>query len=191
MEKTAQKLIGILEDGNYLDSELHDMHVYVLQKKMEQIILSVIIYAAAIKFKVVIPTILFHIIYISIRKHSGGYHCESYIACFIFSLIMYASLILIYQFRIYTLKILAVLCISSALYILITGAVNNENIHWSQEDLARTTVITRIYTIIYSIFILLMWLFNLPEGYIIFSMMGIIYPAITLLIEQIKNRIKL
>ena len=186
MERTVQKIINKLEAGNYLSEDMHDMHIYVLQKWLEQLIVSTIIYATALVFHVVLPTILFHIIYMSIRKHCGGYHCESYAACFVFSIIMYATNILMYQLAAYVIKPLAILCIISVIYIIITGAKNNENIHWTLEDLSRTSVITRIYTVIYGVMICAMWIVGLPEAYIIFSMMGLIYPALTLLIETAR-----
>lgn len=189
MEKYAIKIINRLEESSYLDREMHDMHVYVLQKRLEQMAVLLAMYVAAVIFHVIIPTIFFHIEYMSIRKHLGGYHCESYCGCFVASLIMYGILIALNEFVEYIIEAIALLCIVSAIYILITGAVNNDNIHWSSGEMAKTSSIARMLTLVYGIMIIVMYVLDAPSEIILFSMMGIVFPALMLIAEKIRLKV--
>jgi len=88
---TEQILKWLYSEGNISEIE------YLKAKLgIESILLNIskffIIYACAIRFQTLIPTVITHLAYVSLRKFSQGLHAKSSLVCTIVSLFMFVAI---------------------------------------------------------------------------------------------------
>ena len=88
MEKLSQKIVCLIEQNIKIDNPQREIIAFGIQSALEigvNLIASLLILW---KLHMLKEGLFFFIIFIPLRKYSGGYHANTYINCFLISVIM-------------------------------------------------------------------------------------------------------
>lgn len=187
MDKVASKIVDSMLAEQMITNEDRSIYIYSLQMIMEKVIGYVAIFILAIVFNFFLPTVMFVLFFGTIRKYSGGFHLPKFSSCFIMSVCTYFIMCkLIYpMLPIYSISSLVLVFVAS-IFILIIGAINNPNIHWSTKELEETTTLTRYVAFIETGVILCMFVLGCNSIYLWFMSFGLLLSALLLVIEKVK-----
>lgn len=187
MIKSLSKIIANRLSNKSEIKELYQYAFYIILLSLLHIITLVII---GIILGLVYESIVMYFSFILIRKYSGGFHASTPIRCYIFSVILIISFLLL-QIQYYAnfnfihniaLLIIEILCV---IIIFRYAPLENENNPLTRNEKQKYGFIAKTNTIIlltFSIFFLMfMQRFYCP------TVMGIIMSAIVLLMQKIKN----
>lgn len=192
MEKTATKIVDKLIMDRYLLSENRDMYIYVFQKKVEQIVGMVILIILAVAFHVLPETIAFYISFSMIRKHAGGFHCNTSFGCLCTSVGIYTVFVLcLFPIWMAHPSMMYGMLIFSMIVLLAIGAVNHPNMAWNMEEYLASKKKTRINTLLWSCVILILYMVGAPVNYIAFLSFSVVLPAFLVIIaKMIRMEVK-
>lgn len=87
MEKTSRKIVQYIEENIELDNSQKEVIIFGLQATLEiglNIIISVLVLC---KMHMLKEGFFFFAVFIPLRKYSGGYHANTYVKCFIISIV--------------------------------------------------------------------------------------------------------
>lgn len=186
MEKAATRFVDKLIMDNYLLSENRDMYIYVFQKKVEQILGISVLIILGVAFHVLPETIAFYIAFSMIRKHAGGFHCNTSFGCFCSSAGIYAIFVLwLYPIWVSHTWMMYSMLILSVIVLLAIGAVNHPNMAWNKEEYLASKKKTRMNTILCGSVILILYMISGPVNYIAFMSFSIVLSAILVSIAKI------
>jgi Accessory gene regulator B. len=134
IEKIAVSLTRSMVEAGIIQQEQQDSYVYAIVTFIERIIVMGAVLLIAVLQKNILPTIVFWISFMELRKRTNGYHANSFLKCFLgtvgiyFLVIAVTPLLLRYLFVMYALLIAAIICIE------IIGTINHPNMNLSLEE---------------------------------------------------------
>ena len=175
------KLIGAQEIDEYKYALICNIESFVSFGSI--IILSLV-------FQSFIPTLFFLVSFITIRNRSGGFHFDSFIKCYVGTILIYACVIYIgsLNFGIRPFNILVAL---ASVSLLLIGAVNHPNMNYSSEEYSATKESTRLVVVLLDVVIIIMNYIRFPKKMVIYMEMGIIISAILLMLSKLlKQEVK-
>lgn len=186
MEKIATRLVDRLIMDSYLLQENRDMYIYVFQKKVEQSIGLILLIILALALHVLPETIVFYIPFSMIRRHTGGFHCDTCLGCLCSSIGIY----LIFVFWVYPVWMVHIwvmfgMLIFSVLIIILIGATNHPNMAWNKEEYMASKRKSRMNTLLWFGILFVLYIAGMPISYIAFLSFAIVLPAILLVIAKI------
>ena len=188
MQIIAERLAAKMLEENMISADDKDWYIYSLQIVTEKIIGYSIILLAAVLFDCFFQTVGFLLVLSGIRKYCGGFHFKHFWSCFLFSVGSHLIFVLLYQrFRMdftgISMLVTGVMCLG----IFCIGAVNNQGIHWNQQELLVNTSLTRISILtIYGVMLGLM-LAGIDASYLWFMGWGVCLSFCSLLAEKMMS----
>lgn len=188
MQIIAERLATKLLEEDMISIDDKEWYIYSLQIIFEKFIGYSTIIMVALLFNCFFQTIGFLLVLSGIRKHCGGFHCKDFWSCFLLSVGSYLIFVLLYQkFRMdftgFSMLVIGALCLG----IFLIGSVNNEGIHWNQQELSENTSLTRIsILIIYGVMLGLM-LAGIDASYLWFMGWGVCLSFCSLLAEKMMS----
>lgn len=186
IENIASRLTTRLISNELVDEREREIYQYSIQLWIEKVLGVSVIICFAIIFRVLIETLLFLIFFAEIRKRAGGYHANSFLSCFVGSIVLYVGyVILIYPVLSQHLVFNGGLVIIASLIIFIIGAVNHPNMEWNELELKRTKLYARINVLVELVCVGLAIVFHMKVSYILFMSYGIILSASLLVLGKI------
>lgn len=159
IKKFSKSLVDILIKNNAIDSNLMEVYVYgyeVMISAISDLLITIIIGAIAGRL---INAIIFFMIFVTVRVYTGGYHANTYIKCkFVFISIMICVLSLsVFYFDIFTLFFIDLFFV---MIVFLTAPTENENKPLSEDEKRKYSVISRIISLCWSAFALLIFSYN-------------------------------
>ncbi len=95
-ERLADEVSLLLISYNIISSEERESYVYGLELLFPKIALYLTILIIAVLSKTLLISTLFIIMYMGLRRYTGGFHCKTAEMCFLFSLLIYLMMVLLY-----------------------------------------------------------------------------------------------
>lgn len=159
IKKFSKSLVDILIKNNAIDSNLMEVYVYgyeVMISAISDLLITIIIGAIAGRL---INAIIFFMIFVTVRVYTGGYHANTYIKCkFVFISILICVLSLsVFYFDIFTLFFIDLFFV---MIVFLTAPTENENKPLSEDEKRKYSVISRIISLFWSAFALLIFSYN-------------------------------
>lgn len=148
VEKAVLKLVGWMENENMIEKTQKEYYEYALITMTEQMIAVASMLMIGIFFHQFVPTVIFIIFFLSLRKRTGGYHADKFWQCYLLTAITYIGVIqaafvfLKKPFMMYGILVWAVLVIE------IIGTVNHPNMDMDQSELQETKKAARLLALI-------------------------------------------
>lgn len=189
MNEFAEHIVTVMIEQKIISSSEFEAYKYSCIIFFEQIIGYGILLTIGLLSHAFLETILFLIAFTVIRRFSGGFHMNSFAGCLIASSFLELIFVkaFIPLFSLYYIYIPWITIIAS-LFILIVGAINNKNIHWTDYELLEAKQASRI-TVGILLFILLNLIqLDMPVIYILSISYGIILSSLLLMIEYIRQK---
>lgn len=124
----AKKITAALVLSKIISPDDMETYTYGLELLITKLVLYLLIFIIAALTKTVIVSLLFVVMYMSLRKYTGGFHCKTAERCLCVSLLIHILMIVVYYLSISTTDfILLVLSALSSVVIAIFSPVENEN----------------------------------------------------------------
>ena len=95
MNGLAQKITANLINRNLLSDDRKDEYVYVIETSLEKLISYAFILTIAVLTGTLVQSIIFLVLFVSIRGRTGGFHMNTYFKCLISTIVLYLLLILV------------------------------------------------------------------------------------------------
>lgn len=125
--KTSVYIADIIEQQNKFAPEDKEVYRYGIQQGLNlalNILTTIVIGALC---GMVYPSILFLVCYMPLRSFCGGYHAKTHLRCYIYSVIMITSILLVTKYAAFNIVLYEILVLISLIIILILAPVEDEN----------------------------------------------------------------
>jgi accessory gene regulator B len=157
LQRLAEDISFYLIVNKIIDIEERDNYIYGLQLVISSLFTSVTILILGFIMGELISAIIFLSVYFFLKSYTGGYHAKRYYECYIYSIIIYISLLIIRNMTLDIYKpIIGLLAlIFSTITIFKFSPVENKNNPKTQEELIKNKKIARSRTIFLNIIIIL------------------------------------
>lgn len=187
--KTSVYIADILEQQNKFAPEDKEVYRYGIQQGLNlalNILTTIII---GVLCGMVYPSILFLICYMPLRSFCGGYHAKTHLRCYIYSVIMITSILLVTKYATFNILLYEVLVLISLIIILLLAPVEDKNkkLDYVEKRVfrKRAYIIAFLEVLLYHIFLLT----HLTYCYIILCV-ALFSLSILMVIGFIKNYIQ-
>lgn len=186
MEKVASYIANRLVISELIHRDEARLYTYAIQVQVERCIAIACILLVSFFLKATLEMIAFLIVFMLLRRHSSGFHCETSVGCFLASFVISISTVFIVPL----LKNTDFLCLGGVLLSMIMtciiGAVNNPQVDFCREELSYHKYHSRKTVIILSCIVAFLLHFNVLGRLNGFLAIGIIYNGIILVMGKIK-----
>lgn len=125
--KTSVYIAEIIEQQNKFAPEDKEVYRYGIQQGLNlalNILTTIVIGALC---GMVYPSILFLVCYMPLRSFCGGYHAKTHLRCYIYSVIMITSILLVTKYAAFNIVLYEILVLISLIIILLLAPVEDEN----------------------------------------------------------------
>lgn len=184
--KTSVYIADILEQQNKFAPEDKEVYRYGVQQGLNltlNILTTIII---GVLCGMVYPSILFLVCYMPLRSFCGGYHAKTHLRCYIYSVVMITSILLVAKYTAFNIVLYEVLVLISLIIILLLAPVEDENKKLDSVEKRvfrkRAYIISFLEVLLYHIFLLT----HLTYCYIILCV-ALFSLSILMIIGSIKN----
>lgn len=191
VEKMVLKLVNRMERENIIEKTNREYYEYALITMTEHMIAVGSMLVIGMLFKQFVPTIIFLIFFLSLRKRTGGYHADKFWQCYLLTMTTYIGVI---QFAfafsekpiiMYKILVLAVLAIE------FIGTVNHPNIDMDKAELQKTKKAARLLVLIESAVIAASVVLEINQLYVSYMSIAIILCSFLMCIAKIlKQEVK-
>lgn len=187
--KTSVYIADILEQQNKFAPEDKEVYRYGIQQGLNlalNILTTIII---GVLCRMLYQSLLFLICYMPLRSFCGGYHAKTHLRCYIYSVIMIASILLVAKYTAFNIVLSEVLVLISLIIIIILAPVEDENKKLDSVEKGvfrkRAYIIAFLEVLLYHIFLIT----HLTYCYIILCI-ALLSLSILMGIGSIKNYIQ-
>lgn len=192
IEKMVLKLVNLMETKKIIEKADIEYYEYALVSMAERIIAVGTMLIIGILFKQFIPTIIFLVFFLSLRKRTGGYHADKFWQCYLVTIITYVGVIQVAaafsektSVAMYVLLILAVLVIEAI------GTVNHPNIDLDKGELRESKRAARLLVLMEAAIIAALVALGANQLYVSYMSIAIILcSSLMCLAKILKQEVK-
>lgn len=191
VEKAVLKLVNRMERENIIEKADREYYEYALLTMTEQMIAAASMLMVGMIFRQSVPTVIFLIFFLSLRKRTGGYHADKFWQCYLLTVITYigviqAAFVLVEKpFMMYGILVWAVLVME------MIGTVNHPNMDMDQHELQETKKAARLLALIETGVIAVSAVLEINRLYVCFmSIAMILCSALMCLAKILKQEVK-
>lgn len=186
IERFAEGIADRLVQADYIETTQKESYIYAMVMSAEQWISIIVLIILGACFHVVIPTLLFLVSLFAIRKHSGGFHANSYGVCFTVSVLTYICFVLwLYPYMALRMEITYMALAVSVIILEGIGAVNHPNMDWNREEYDASKRAARWTVAIEGLTICILTFLDANSTVIVFMAYAVILSAFLLLLAKI------
>ncbi|MBR1742838.1 MAG: accessory gene regulator B family protein, partial [Lachnospiraceae bacterium] len=129
-----EKLVLAMSSNNLIEDSESEYMMYAMSLLFEKIVSIISILLIGICMNSFVEIILFLIFFSSLRKYTGGYHLNSFLKCYICSMIITIGIILFADYIVMKDAVMLSVVFVSEVVILMIGAVNHPNMQWDRNE---------------------------------------------------------
>lgn len=148
IEKMAVNLVEQMVDAKLISDNMVERYVYVAVSWVEKIITLTTVIMISLITKQVIPTIVFLVFFLELRKRTGGYHFSKFYQCYLGTIISYLFIQVAVIKWADCYEGLFLILLFAVGVIEIIGTVNHPNMHMDLEELSESKKMARIMTLL-------------------------------------------
>lgn len=184
-----KSVVNTLIDFNIITPCMRQYYEYVIEIMAERLLSLASMFVIAIALGKIVPALLFLGFFLVLRRHTGGYHANSFILCYVESLAIFTVIMILGDRIAYSYPILVVSTLGiSFVLILFVGTINHPKINFSVSELRESKKSSR-YVLILELFIILsLNAIGASERCLSFMSWGIILCAISIVAAKITKQ---
>lgn len=148
IEKMAVNLVAQMAGKGIIDRQMQEYYVYAFVSMTERVITIGSILMISFLSGTVIPTLLFLVFFLSLRKRTGGFHLHSFLQCYFGTIAVYAVVLFVSRYLADCPPLLFGMLLLSACVIGVIGTVNHPNMHLDCMELPELKKAARIMTLL-------------------------------------------
>lgn len=191
VEMIADAIVDQMEQEEILCSEMREHYIYALITIIEKWITILSILFISILLKQAVPIILFLISFLSLRKRTGGYHANSFLQCYIGTLIISIGIIYMCPILVNYMGTVYILLVCSIVIISCIGTVNHPNLALNCTELHESKKAARYLLILDCLVLATLIAFDICKLWVCYISFSIILCAFLLMLAKIfKQEVK-
>lgn len=186
-ERLADDITLLMVNHNIISNDDRESYIYGLELLLPKIAFYLTIITIAIVSKTILVSTLFILMYMELRRYTGGFHCKTAEMCLLFSTLIYLIMIFLYLFNQIEIKYgLMITSIISLIIISVFSPVENKNRPLDNEEQNKY----RVKAIIIAIIILVVTIaaFLLKVNQIFFSASWALTADAALIILNLRRK---
>lgn len=191
VEQMVLKVVDQMEAKSIIEKNNREYYEYVLTTMAEHIIAVGTMLIIGMLFQQFVPTVVFLVFFLSLRKRTGGYHADKFWQCYLMTIITYIGVMQIAKvlaeksYLMYSLLLIAVLIIE------VIGTVNHPNIDLAEDELQEIKKAARLLVLIEVGIIAVLIALRLDRLYVSYMSIAIILcSSLMCLAKMIKQEVK-
>ncbi|MBQ3165250.1 MAG: accessory gene regulator B family protein [Lachnospiraceae bacterium] len=188
LEKMVNSIVTQMSDEKLIEESQKENYVYALLTLTEKIITVGTIIGISICMERFISTVLFLLLFLELRKRTGGFHFDDFLTCYFGTIFSYLMVVFVSELLVNNQGILFGMLTVSIGIIEWIGTVNHPNIHMTDNELARAKQAARIIVLIEAMLIFCFLTLRIEIIYIVNMSAAIILCAILLCVAKIKKQ---
>lgn len=186
MNTFVQNVVGRMSYFELIKPEEQDDFIYYIELFLEKMIAMSSIFLMAAYMNKIVEIILFLTVYSSIRKYAGGYHCKTFMSCYLLSVgVAYLSICPLFDRWHLEEKNPVLFILISISVILFVGAVNHPDMCWDKKELHNSKNMARSIALLQGGIIISLWYLELFHEYVLYMSEGIFFSAMSILVAKI------
>lgn len=191
IEKIAANFVNQIIEAELTSKNMADQYIYVSICWMEKILTIGSIILISIAVQKFIPTLLFLVFFLELRKRTGGYHLNKFYQCYFATIVSYLLILFLSTYFADYPQLLLIILTLAIVEILIIGTVNHPNMHMDSEELAESKKKARTIALLEGSIIYFCALFGANTLFISYMAIAVILCAVLLCISKIfKQEVK-
>lgn len=191
IEEAVLKLVNQMETKKLIETTNREYYEYVLITMTEHIIAIGTMLVISMIFKQFLPTVVFLVFFLSLRKRTGGYHADKFWQCYLMTIITYIGVIQVATILSEKSYIMYALLLCAVLIIEIIGTVNHPNIDLDRNELQETKKAARLLVLIEVGVIAILIALEINQLYVSYMSIAIILcSSLMCLAKIIKQEVK-
>lgn len=188
VEIFVNSLVNQMEKEALLKTEMREHYIYMLVVMSEKWITILSILCLSILLKKVIPTVLFLLCFIPLRRRTGGYHADKFWKCYLGTLIIYLMINYLCSIVVYHMNIVYCGFIISVFLISMMGTINHPNIAMNVWELQKSKQAARYMLGLECMVVGAMIILRIQEIYVCYMAMSIILCAVPMCVAKILKQ---
>ena len=187
IEKVVDRIVQRLIEEQLLEQGKRAFYVYALQLKCERCFTVGTILLISVILKNELQTILFLLCFLNLRKHTGGYHANTFWQCYLETIITYLLVPIFVSVidRIFVLHM--ILLLVASVYIAVVATINHPNMAFDKEEYEASRKMARAVLALEGVSIVLCYAIGVGECYICFMSTAIILCALLMFLAKIHQ----
>lgn len=142
-------------------------------------------------FKQFVPTVIFLLFFLSLRKRTGGYHADKFWQCYLATIITYIGIIQMAAVLAEKTYIMYAILLLAVLVIEIIGTVNHPNIDMNKNELQENKKSARLLVLMEAAVIVLLVILEINRLYVSYMSIAIILCSFLMcLAKMLKQEVK-
>lgn len=185
VEKIVMELVAQMEDRKIIEKSSRDYYEYVLVTLAEHIIGVGTMLIIGMLFKQFIPTVIFLVFFLSLRKRTGGYHADKFWQCYLLTVITYIAIIQMAAVLSQKKVIMYAILPFAVLVIEVIGTVNHPNIDMNKDELRENKKSARLLVLMETAVIVLLVTLGINQLYVSYMSIAIILCSFLMCLAKI------
>lgn len=185
VEKIVMELVAQMEDRKIIEKSSRDYYEYVLVTLAEHIIGVGTMLIIGMFFKQFIPTVIFLVFFLSLRKRTGGYHADKFWQCYLLTIITYIAIIQMAPVLSQKKVIMYAILLFAVLVIEVIGTVNHPNIDMNKDELQENKKSARLLVLMETAIIVLLITLGISQLYVSYMSIAIILCSLLMCLAKI------
>lgn len=185
----VKTVVNTLIDFNIITPGMRQYYEYAIEIMAERLLSLASMCVIAIALGKLIPALLFLGFFLLLRRHTGGYHANSFILCYVESLTIFTGIMILGDsiMSSYPILVIGALCISFVL-IMFVGTINHPKMNFSVSELSESKKSSRYVLLLEFFIILSLNAIGASERCLGFMSWGIILCAISIVLAKITKQ---
>jgi accessory gene regulator B len=188
VEKIVMELVDQMEDRKIIEKSSRDYYEYVLVTLAEHIIGVGTMLIIGMLFKQFIPTVIFLVFFLSLRKRTGGYHADKFWQCYLLTIITYIAIIQMAPVLSQKKVIMYAILLFAVLVIEVIGTVNHPNIDMNKDELQENKKSARLLVLMETAIIVLLITLGISQLYVSYMSIAIILCSFLMCLAKIMKQ---
>lgn len=191
VEQIVIRLVAQMEDRKIIEKSSREYYEYVLITLAEHVIGVGTMLIIGMLFKQFVPTVIFLLFFLSLRKRTGGYHADKFWQCYLATIITYIGIIQMAAVLAEKTYIMYAILLLAVLVIGIIGTVNHPNIDMNKNELQENKKSARLLVLMEAAVIVLLVILEINRLYVSYMSIAIILCSFLMcLAKMLKQEVK-
>ncbi|GFI32447.1 accessory gene regulator protein B [Lachnospiraceae bacterium] len=191
VEQIVIRLVAQMEDRKIIEKSSREYYEYVLITLAEHVIGVGTMLIIGMLFKQFVPTVIFLLFFLSLRKRTGGYHADKFWQCYLATIITYIGIIQMAAVLAEKTYIMYAILLLAVLVIEIIGTVNHPNIDMNKNELQENKKSARLLVLMEAAVIVLLVILEINRLYVSYmSIVIILCSFLMCLAKMLKQEVK-
>ena len=190
VEKISCGITEVLVDRKYILDEQRAIYEYHTLMLIEKMITVVSILIISLIMNVFMQTVVVGVSFLSLRKRTGGFHANTFLRCYMLSLIIYITSIKVLYPMLEQVSISAILIITvcSGVIIFFIGTVNHPNLGLEESELNTSKKMARMIVVVELGIAMICTVFLATRMYGISVCIALIFCALGMLLSKLMKQ---